>query len=168
MKRAVATLILLTLTGCGAAGMPTVAGTRTAAPSLDSLSLQGDLARKLGAVAARKAVQVAMGMALKKDDKTADEWTASVSQKPTKDQLDFLQGRLKTLQHAVTVADLALSRLDGVDAVRDALKTAKDDDKAQSKAYDQLKKAADADKAQALLAWADALHRDFAAAAAAF
>lgn len=168
MKRAVATLILLSLAGCGTAGMPTSAGTRTADAGLDSLSLQGDLARKLGPVAARKAVQVAMGLALKKDDKAVEQWTGSVSGKPAKDQLDFVQKRVKALAHAVTVADLALSRLDDVAAVRDALKTAKDDDKAQSKAYDQLKKAPDADKVEALTAWADLLHKDFAAATAAF
>jgi hypothetical protein len=136
--------------------------------SLDSLSLQGDLMRKLGPVAARKAVQVAMTLAIKKDDKAVDAFSRTVSAKPAKDQLDFLQKRLKALQHAVTVADAALSQLDGVEAVRDALKIAKDNDKAQSKQFDQLKSHPDEERIEGLNAWADGVRKDFAAAAASF
>ena len=136
MKRAVASLLLLVLSGCGTAAMPNATmGQRVEGASLESLSLQGDLMRKLGPIAARKAVQTAMKLALKKDAKAVDDWEQGAGEQRDADRAAFQQKRLKTLQRAVTAADAALLALEDVAAVKDALAQTKADDKAQAKAY---------------------------------
>lgn len=118
--RRLALLAVLLLTGCGNHALPTSTAVR--AGGVASQSLSGDLLNALGPIAARKAVQAGLLLALKKDAKTAATWTSGhYDQKPDADQLAFLQARLATLQKAVLAARLALKPLTEVDAPLAAL-----------------------------------------------
>lgn len=160
MKRAFAVLTLtLILAGCGTTG-PSAPLSRSG--SVESQSIGGDIARKLAPIAARKAVQAGIAVAVKNDDKALAEFKATVSQKPEGEQVTFLSKRLKTLQRAITAAEVALAantalaKREDTAAVREALQAAKAEDKELSKAYDE--KPTDKEKIAYLLKWADALH----------
>lgn len=167
--RAIALLMTtLILAGCGAARPGIVPDTRSG--GMESRSIGGDLARKLAPIAARKAVQAGLNVAIKQDDKAAAEFKATISAKPAAEQVSFLEKRLKTLQRAITAAEVALAanvalaKRDDVAAVREALQAAKAEDKALAKDYD----AKSPEAVAYLLKWASALHDGLVKAEAAF
>lgn len=170
--RAAVLLTLVFLTGCGVSGPAAPSARSVEGATLEGLSLQGDLLRKLGPVAARKAVQAAINLAIKNDGKTAKEFQDTVSKKPTADQITFLNKRLKSMQRAVTgaevalAANVALAKRDDVAAVRAELEATKAEDKQLAKGYDE--KAADSARIAYLIEWADTLKAGLAKAEAAF
>lgn len=170
--RAAVLLTLLFLTGCGVSGPAAPSARSVEGTSIEGLSLQGDLLRRLGPIAARKAVQAALNVAIKNDAKAAKNFEDNVSKKPAADQLAFLNKRLKSMQRAVTgaevalAANVALAKRDDVAAVRAALEATKAEDKKLAKGYDE--KGADAERIAYLIDWADALAAGLARAEAAF
>lgn len=162
----------LLLAGCGSAGPGLTEARHTRSGGVESQSLAGDIARKLAPIAARKAVEAGIKVAVKNDDKALAEFKAKVSQKPGAEQVAFLNKRLKSLQRAVTgaevalAANVALAKRDDVAAVREALEAAKAEDKTLAKAYDE--KAPDAEKIAYLLKWGEVLHDGLVKASASF
>jgi hypothetical protein len=164
MKRLALPLVVLMLAGCGAQGV--VAPTQRAAGAAGASSLVGDIAKKLAPIAARRGVQAALVLALKKDDKTAAELASAPADASPESREDAAEKRMKALQRALFAADIALGRLDGVEAVVTAVKAAKATDKAEAQAFTVLRSAAD--RTDAYGHWADALHDGLSAAVSAF
>jgi hypothetical protein len=157
MKRAVV-LIALLLAGCGKPAAPQA--TALAGTGVASKSLAGDLLGALGPYAAKKALQAAIGTALKKDATTLETWRSDVSHQPEAAQKAFLQKRIGGLQKTLSAAELAMMPMKNIEASQAALATAK----ANDGKHDHL-----ADKSPpALLAWGDDLSADLAALKATF
>ncbi|MDB5101091.1 MAG: hypothetical protein JWM80_5512 [Cyanobacteria bacterium RYN_339] len=157
MTRAVVLLALL-LSGCGAHVAPqahAVAGSGVA-----SQSLAGDLLGLVGPFAAKKAIQAAIGTALKKDATSVQNWQADISRKPEAEQKAYLQKRIGALQKTIGAAEIALMPMKNVDNAHAALDALKAEDDLRSRV---------ADKTPAvLLAWGDALAKGLDAFKATF